>query len=437
MEYVRAASLFALLGFGTLVGCAGHNSPSALPDGAQGGGSIMQTYTTSANVAGSGVPTHVLTEATVYGYNGTPTSVPLASVKPYLSWTQTAPQYAPVMRAAGIKVNIYENFWRNYSHDNPNVGYLDLEPGGTHAAAEARECSGKVIIDPSYYHGYEADARSSAALGHALVYNSYRMSEYGSNFDAIFTDDTDAMGGLPLPCNYSMSSYMSAINRVNSELRVPIFFSAFGAVADATTQIPLLTPSNVIGGMCEICYAGWAKSPSGPVDYAQTGGKWTVIENAEIKTVALHKIFWNYARPVGYASLEIGLRKYIYASFLLTYDYRYAMLQVAFKTPHSFPIMPETGLVPMNPLTSESSVAGYRRGGVYMREFAACYYRGVNHGKCAVVVNSGSATASVPSTGYAHSLVLVGSGVLDGGYVTFSGGRVTSLPRASGAILFP
>ena len=437
MSYLRAASLFALLGFGILAGCTGRNGPSVLPANTQSIRGATQMNATAFAAATSGVPLHVLTAAIVYGYSGTPTSVPLASMVPYVSWAQTDYNYAALLRASGIKVDIYENFWRNYSHDNPNAGYLDLEPGGAHAAAEARNCSGDVIIDPSYYPGYEADARSSAALGHALVYHNYRMSEYGTNFDAIFTDDTDAMNGIPLPCNYSMSSYMSAINSVNSGLAVPIFFSAFGAVADPTTQIPLLTPSNVIGGMCEICYAGWTKSPTGPVDYMQTGGKWTLIENAEAQTVALHKIYWVYARPVGDPSLETGIRKFVYASFLLTYDYRYAMLQVAFKTPHAFPVMPETGLVPMNPLTTASSVSGYHKStGVYMREFGACYYHGVNKGKCAVVVNSAYATQSVPSTGYAHSLVLVGSGVLDGGYVTFSGGRVTSLPKASGAILF-
>ena len=434
MVYLRAIFLYALIGCCTLAaGCSGRMNALPAPSGPAGS---TQSAAMLVPNAASSVPSHVLTATIVYGYSGTPTSVPLSSMKPYVSWAQTDAAYAAMLRTNGIKVDIYENFWRNYTHDDPNVGYVDLAPGGAHSSAEARECSGKVIVDPTYYHGYESDARSSAALGHALVYHNYRMAEYAPNFDAIFTDDTDAMGGIPLPCNYSMSTYISAINRVNTGLHVPIFFSAFGAVAYPPSQIPLLAPANVIGGMCEICYAGWAKSRTGPVDYAQTGGKWTGIEDAEIKTVALHKIFWDYARPVGNASSETALRKYIYASFLLTYDYRYAMLQVAFATPHGFPIMPETGLVPMNPLTTATSVASYRRSGVYMREFGACYYRGVSKGKCAVVVNPGSGAASVPSSAYAHSLVLSGSGVLDGGSVNFSGGRVTSLPAAGGAILF-
>jgi hypothetical protein len=100
--------------------------------------------------------------------------------------------------------------------------------------------------------------------------------------------------------------------------------------------------------------------------------------------------------------------------------------------------MPETGIVPMQPLTTASSVTGYlRSGGTYMREFGACYYLGVLKGKCAVVVNPGASTARIATTAYAHSVVLSGYDVLDGGTVSFTGARVTSVPAAGGAILFP
>jgi hypothetical protein len=444
---VRVAALFAVLGLAiSTAGCHGGGGGATPPVPLQDQSTTPLDNQTIENVQSaalstavtSGVPLHVMTAAIVYGYGGTPTTVPLASVKPFVSWAQTDGAYAAALRAAGIKVDIYSNFWRNYSHDNPNVGYQDLKPGGAHAAAEAKLCNGTVIVDPSYYHGYEADARSSAALGHAQVYVNYRLGEYHGNYDAVFTDDTNAMGGIPLPCNYSISPYISAINRINTALRVPIFFSAFGATASPPSQVPLLAPANVIGGMCEICYAGWKRTSSGPVDYPHLGGRWYGIAQAEIQTVALHKIYWVYARAVGNPTLETGLRKFIYASFLLTYDYRYAMLQVAFKTPHGFPIMPETGLVPMNPLTTASTPAGYKRStGAYMREFANCYFHGVSVGKCAVAVNPNSYTVNVPSAGYTHSMVLSGSGVLDGGTVSFKGGRVTALPSAGGAILFP
>jgi hypothetical protein len=199
--------------------------------------------------------------------------------------------------------------------------------------------------------------------------------------------------------------------------------------------VPLLTPSNVIGGMCEICYNGH-NSRTG-LDYVHTGTRWINIENAEIQTIAKHKIFWAYPRAIGVAQYASTVRKYAYASFLLSYNPTYAMIQEALKTNNGFEVFPETGLVPMNPLTTASSVTGYlRSGGAYMREFGACYYRGVNKGKCAVVVNPTSGTVTVPTTAYGHSLGVVGSDVLEGGYVTFTGSRPSSLPSGTAAILF-
>ncbi len=91
----------------------------------------------------------------------------------------------------------------------------------------------------------------------------------------------------------------------------------------------------------------------------------------------------------------------------------------------------------MNPLTTASTVSGYAKpGGTFMREFANCYYRGVNHGQCAVVVNPSSYSAPIPTTAYAQSMVLSGSGVLDGGTVNFNGGRPGSLGSGNGIILF-
>ncbi len=438
-----ATKVTGSLGIGSHITATGVGaiSPAIFPTsitptgGSTGGGSGPTPAPTNAPAPTGGVPLHVMTAAIVYGYAGTPASVPLASVKPYVTWAQTDEAYAAELRANGIKVDIYGNPWRNYLHDNPNIGYLDLKPGGAHAAAEAKTCSGTVIFDKTYSGGYEADAQKPAALGHVQTLMNYRMQEYRGNYDAIFTDDTDSMGGIPLPCGYVQSTYITKVNAIDSALKVKIFFNGFGNVAVPSSQIGLLAPSNVLGGMCEICLAGNDKTTG--KDTIQTGGRWQGIITAEILTVARHKIFWNYARPYNDAASEIPLRKYIYASFLLGYDPNYAMLQEAFHTNSGFAILPETGLVPMKPLTTATTVGGYlRSGGAYMREFGACYYRGVNKGKCAVVINPNSSTVKVPTTAYAHSLELVGSGVLDKGYAAFTGGRVTSLAAATAAILF-
>lgn len=390
---------------------------------------------TSTPAPSGSVPAHVMTAAIVWGYGGVPTSVSVASVAPYVTWVQTSPSYAATMRSNGLKVDIYENFWRNYSSDNPNVGYTDLKPGGSHAAAEAKTCTGSAIYDSTYGGGYEADARSSSAAGHAVVFNNYRLNEYGSNYNAVFSDDTGAMGGLSLPCNWSLSAYQSATNAVHAALKVPVFVNTLGAASNPENQVGYVTgASNVIGGMCELCLAVHGSSG----DVAQTGTYWQEIENAAIQLVAHDKIFWDYARAIGNPSSETPLRNYVYASFLLSYSPSYSMLQEAFQSAYSFPVMPETGFVPMSPVTTASSVSGYATStGAYMRQFGACYYRGSYKGKCAVVVNPTGSTVTVPTTAYAHSLGLVGGGVLDGGYVTFTGGRPSSLGPGQGVILLP
>lgn len=449
MKSLRLVRVFPLLFAGFLAACGGGGSgaggalpsapgtgePTPMPSVTQAPGVKPPTGPSTPAPLPSAPPggtaiTHVLTAAVLYGYGGTPATTSLASAQPYVSWVQTSPSYAAAIRAAGIKVDAYKNFWRNYSSDNPSIGYNDLKPGGAHAAAEATDCSGAPLFDSTYGGGYETDARSSAAIAHAQLVAWYNL---GTDYDAVFSDDTGALGGIPLPCGYSQSSYAAATNTVTESLRVPVFVNALGAGNYPDDQIGYAQASNVIGAMCEICYAGSSSSRGG--DYAIGGSVWQHTENAEIAMVAMHKIFWDYARATGDPAAEIGLRTFVYASFLLTYDPSYAMLQEAFKTGSGFPIMPETGLVALNPTSSVTSVAGYLRAGVYMRDFGSCYYRGTSIGACAAVVNPGTSTAAIPANAYTHAMTLSGSGVLDGGSASFSAPAVTSLGPNGGVIL--
>lgn len=452
MKSLRSSRLWPLLVLPLLAACGGGGSASgsALPS-LSGSNSnpatpapVRATPTPAPTPVGTPTPTptpvpagaastsvtHVMTADILYGYGGTPSTTPLSSAKPYVTWVQTSPNNAAQIRAAGIKVDVYVNFWRNYSSDNPSVGYNDLKPGGAHAAAEALDCSGSAVTDPDYGGGYEADARTAAAAAHAGVVASYFLKEFGANYDALFTDDTGAVGGITLPCNFSQSSYVSATNTVTQSLGVPTFVNTLGSGSYPDGQTGYAQASNVIGAMCELCYAGNSNG-----DYAIGGTVWQHTENAEIAVVSMHKIFWDYARAIGDPTAETGLRTFIYASFLLTYDPSYAMLQEAFRTPSGFPIMPETGLVPMNPVSTATSVSGYAAGGVYMREFADCYYRGSRIGACAVVVNPSAASANIPANSYTHAMALSGGGVLEGGSANFAAAAISSLGPNSGAIL--
>jgi hypothetical protein len=451
MKTLRPSRLLPLLFLPILAACGGGGASSA-GDPLPNVGGVISAPTSAPATPAPATPTptptstptpvpsgatstsitHVMTADILYGYGGTPVTTPLSSAKPYVTWVQTDPKYAAQIRAAGIKVDVYTNFWRNYASDNPSVGYTDLKPGGAHAAAEALDCAGTPILDPDYGGGYEADARSSAAAGHANAVASYRLNEFSGNYDALFSDDTGALGGISLPCNFSQSPYVSATNAVTESLAVPTFVNTLGAGSYPDQQVGYAQASNVIGAMCEECYAAYNSSK---VDYAIGAATWQHTENAEIALVSMHKIFWDYARVIGDPSGETGLRTFIYASFLLTYDPSHAMLQEAFKSAAGFPIMPETGLVALNPVSTAVSVSGYARGGVYMRDFSDCYYRGSRIGSCAVVVNPTSTSASIPANSYTHVMTLLGGGVLDGGSASFTAPAVTSLGPTSGAIL--
>lgn len=401
--------------------------------------SAPPTPTPDPSVSPSPTPTpvarhHVMTFAYAYGYAGAPATVPINAFTRYVNWTMTDEAHAAMLREAHVKVQVYANFWRNYTTDNPAVGYTDLKPGGAHAAAEARDCSNNVITDSSYGGGYEADARAAAALGHAQAVAQYRLAQYAGAYDALFSDDAGAVGGITPPCGYAQSTYDAQVNAVHAALLTPTFVNALGGAPDPSQAVDMVNPPNVLGAMCEQCYT--TNSSTG--DKVQLGTAWQNVENAEIATIVKEKIFWLYARATGPASSESGLRMYAFASFLLTYSPNYAMFQEALSTPSGFPVMPEAGFVPFKPRTTETNVSGYiGPGGAYLREFAACYYHTYFVNSCAVVVNPTTGAVPVPTTSYAHSLVLMGGGVLDGGTVRFNGPAIKQLEPGSAAILLP
>lgn len=382
-------------------------------------------------MSGLTIPKHVLSAIYGYGYAGVQKTVSLTDQVPYVDWAYTDQQDASLYRAAGIKTLIYMNFWRNYKTDVPLIGYTDLKPGGAHAAAEAMSCTGTPSYDSSYEGGYLADPRkTSATLGHAKVVEQYRLSSYSGIYDAFFSDDTDGNGGVsPAPCNYAFSTWLSATNTIDADLGVKMFVNALNAWStggNPAMQVPVVSPSNVLGAMCESCYVN---------NTAAVGGTaWQQQENAEIGVVANHKIFWEYARNTQPATTAYGLRTYAFASFLLTYDPRYAMYQPAFATPSAFEVMPEQGLVPMDPVTAQSNVTGYMTGAVAERRFFNCYYRGNLIGSCAVAINTGTSSAAIPVQ-YPNSMVLTGGGVYEGGQANFTGPKLTTLAPHSAAIL--
>jgi hypothetical protein len=113
-------------------------------------------------------------------------------------------------------------------------------------------------------------------------------------------------------------------------------------------------------------------------------------------------------------------RIYQYASFLLTYDPASSIISEKYTTPSNLAVFPEEGLVALDPLIPSPAKIGKLKVDVwtYGRQYASCYLWGVPIGACAAVVDADRPTASHPFPWpgvYAHTLVLSGGGVLDGG----------------------
>jgi hypothetical protein len=208
------------------------------------------------------------------------------------------------------------------------------------------------------------------------------------------------------------------------------------ATSDSTTQtyVNRLAAPNIIGGAFEQCF---------------NDGMWTAEEDSQLETVALLKTEGKAPGPGWWCYLDntsadgatvLPARLFAYASFLLTYDPNYSLFQESYTTsPSTFQVFPETGFVPLNPASVPGAVSALQSaGGAYVQSYSACYYRGSLVGNCEIVVNPTSSSVSVPNPhSLAHSMVLSGGGVLDGGSASFGGTAPTTLAPQTAAILVP
>lgn len=400
-----------------------------------GSGSCMTSVTATSVTSAINFPKHVLSAVYAYGPSwGVPTSVPISTIAQWVNWVgMPGLSYVSAFHSYNIKVYQYMDFWKNYTSDSPIDSYNDLAPGGLHEQAEAVDCSGNPIKISAYGGGYASDPRNVGALGHAQFVLGEVVKRF-PGYDAYFEDDT-MTPPHPLPCNYSDSAYLSATNSINTALGYRLLPNALSAGGDK--KISVVDPSNVIGAMCEACFI----DPWGPnnTDEAIHGSYWAAMENAEIGIINKHKLFYLYGRANGDPAAELAIRKYFVASYLLTFDPAYVLVQTSWYSPtYRFPVMPEMSLVPLQPRMTATSVSGYYKSGLYVREYAACGYKGVSVGPCAAIVNPTGATVTIPplTLHYGHVLTLSGRDVLNGGTLTTTGYPISSLGPYSGTILF-
>jgi hypothetical protein len=398
-------------------------------------GSATPAPTVTAAPATSGVPHHVQTAD--YLTTTALSSKSPSTFAPYLSWAYTLTGNLGKTQSAGIKTVIYAD------PVMPTKGqYEYTEITGTYTSARAKGCNGSYTTN---YNGtgYILDPTTSSAGAYVTnVIDYYTNKAKGANpgysqpYDLVFVDNSGPLyNATPMPCDYNASTYGTYLDSALAKSGAPVILNTLSTSStNLSTYVARLKGSTVMGGEYEHCF---------------DDRQWTVEENAQLQAVALIKgegkkgpAFWCYvdgSEGSVTGSTATAQRMYDYASFLMTYDPNLSVYQTAFATTSGFKVYPETGFVPMNPASTPLSVSSLLSStGAYTQRYSACYYRGSLIGQCEIAVNPGSSTVSVPNpAGLAHSMVLSGGGVLDGGTATFSGGKVTSLAAGHAAIMVP
>lgn len=391
--------------------------------------------TSSTPAPTSGAPKHVQTAE--YLWTSTESSTNPSVYAPYLTWAYTMYNKMAASQAAGIKTVLYTSpimpNSNTYEYNSLNNSY----PG-----ARATTCTGTVIHTYNGAGLLSDPTKSAAAAYFQNVVGHYESVAKTSNpgstkpWNLIFVDnDGPLYGASATPCNYSPTTWGTAQANALATTGQKFILNAL-SVADSNvpTYVQRLEGSAIEGGVFEECFMT---------------SLWASEEDAQLQSIALLKSegkpggagFWCYAdNSSANASTVIPLRMYIYASFLLTYDPNYSVFQESFATPSTFKVMPETGFVPMSPVSVPTNVTGLKTStGAYMQRYNSCYYRGSYLGHCEVIVNpSTTSSVAVPNPwGLRHSMALSGAGVLDGGTVSFGGSVPSTMGPKSGIILTP
>jgi hypothetical protein len=439
----RALSATALLSLCmSFAACSGGNggANAVLPDTGSANNPVRDTLSISSTG-----PKHVLT----------------ADYLQTLAEAQNCATYAPYVSYVYPKGDQFGT-WHNHCGSVKTVAYTDFSmpngteigvkyltnalPGFAYSCAAAKSSSGAYVKTYSGT-GYLFDPHGSCAAAYAQAvvdyhYNLLKSYNGGVAPDAMFADNyNDLYGESAVPSSFSgyadwTSKLNAAVGAVNMH-GVQLFPNTL-SIQSVSNQIAGLSPANVTGGQYESCISN---------------ARWADAENAQIAAVAKGKTFWCYSNDgwaynnTSWSSTDgnaanaaiAAQRVFVYASFLLTYDLNKSIFETWFNTPSGFRVMPETGFVPTQPAYGVSSLSAIQfSGGTYARGYNACYYRGQLKGPCRIVVNPTTAVAPVTyASNFHHALVLHGSDILDGGYVSFDGAVKTSLAPNTAEILVP
>jgi hypothetical protein len=357
------------------------------------------------------VPNHVLTWAWIK----TTDHVSPTQAAPYLDWAVVNNPDANAFSAAGIKTVLYSD---------PNRVYPGQPMYTNDESTFAHDCAGnRITIKGRPGPTYQMDPHSQHLLQLWAAWVSWELKG-GIHYDVIFDDDADsAHNTSALPCGFTQSTWSAASNLMNGNLGQNLVYNGLGTLADGISNPPpaiQLNPST-LGGLLEGCYGNILLTNPYPIKAI-----WENYENTELTMAAAHKLFVCRNLKLTPAATSIPQRMYMYASFMLTYDPTSSMISEKFSTPSNVEVEPESGFVALDPLVpSPADISGLTTGPyTYGRQYADCYLNSQAIGSCAAVVNADGPKHAHPFPWpgvYAHTLVLNGAGVLDGGTASVNG----------------
>ncbi|HTU68943.1 MAG TPA: hypothetical protein VMF11_01365 [Candidatus Baltobacteraceae bacterium] len=428
-----ATKLSGSLTVGGAVTVAGNGTPDGiLATTVTGSGAAPASTSTPASGSSTISQEHVITA----DYLGSPwgsTTVSAAEAAPHLTWAETGVANTNSFAAAGIKTMVYADMLRVQSTD-PLYAKLS-------GSEYAETCSGARVSD--YFDDVTQYIPNPSSSGMRAAADAVIASELsGHTVDAIFEDDANPLSQdaasyftVGMPCDYSDSTWIAGEEELFASYGYDTFVNGFSHMTSSdpiTNTTQLLANSTTIGGNMESCYVADTSSPE------QDGWVWTATENTSLLVTNEDKDFMCWAMDYTSAASAVRSRLYVLASFLMTYNPAYSILREEYGTASGLHVMPESQLVPTEPVVAQpSTVASLEKSDVYVREYRACYYAGKLVGQCAMVVNNGTTALATPALTltYAHTLTLSGAGVLDGGTVGFDGAAPPSSIAAESAFV--
>ncbi|HET9342260.1 MAG TPA: hypothetical protein VFO25_05065 [Candidatus Eremiobacteraceae bacterium] len=454
--------LFAIVAAAVLgVGCS-HSAPMfAVPSGP---GSAERVHRDDQ------APAHLLTWINADHANPEPD---WSSVRPYLDYALVGQSVRDVLlaqsiAAGGIGVVPYTN--PNHQAQDGKPHFPDNLPQDF-----AHDCQGARI----YRIGYGYPTPPPGPPPTPTDYTTYLMDPHSTHLAQswadevtgfvsqtavtpayVFEDTADSIRNMnAAPCRYSPGAWTTASIGLDQNMivdaaavgdSVSIVYNGLGtSLHPNPSRTPQAFGLNAVasGGMAENCYSRQpASSPNNPDPTPEPahGSQWLATENIELEMAAAQKLFVCNANSGGRTAAETqtGLRMYVIASVLLTYDPATTILDEEFKPASGFEVLPESSIVAVQPLApAPADISGLDTSGVYARQYATCYVGGKLIGSCAAVVNpSVTATYPFPFAGtYTGTLKIVGGGVLDAGakIKLLSGVPGTIAPRSAAVAFAP